>query len=93
MYYGVSWHDEDYELLEWDIIAEKRIFDDERLGEGLEDVLCDLDRDLYVDIDEYELRGSDTVPGAVWVNIAGPFASEMAAQYYIDEEVAEDDDY
>ena len=57
------------------------------------DVAYDADRELYIDIDDAALRGPDTVDGAVWINIAGPFDNQLAAQYYIDAEVAEDDGY
>lgn len=93
MYFALSWHDDNYDLLEWDIIGEDRLETDERLTDAVMDVAYDADRELYIDIDDAALRGPDTVDGAVWINIAGPFDNQLAAQYYIDAEVAEDDGY
>ena len=35
MYFALSWHDDNYDLLEWDIIGEDRLETDERLTKVL----------------------------------------------------------
>ena len=35
MYFALSWHDDNYDLLEWDIVGEDRLETDERLTKVL----------------------------------------------------------
>ena len=90
--WAISWYDEDYNLVEWDIIPDERLDDDERIGYDFRRII-DSEEEGFVDLEAGEYCGPDTHPDAYYVLVAGPFDNLMAAQYYIDSEVSVEEDY
>ena len=91
--FAVSWHDPDYELVEWDIIAVGAIAADSRLTSNVAAFCDDENREDFIEIDYNGLRGMDANLDAFYVAIAGPFWNDLQAQYYIDGNVMPEEDY
>ena len=106
MFYAISWHDEDFELLEWDIQDEDAWKEDARCGSAVAGVIDGGDGCyahhmgdfIAVEDDDFLGEAADEIgvchdEDIAYILIAGPFTSLTEAQYYVDSQVMPEEDW
>jgi hypothetical protein len=106
MFYAISWHDEDFDLLEWDIQDENAWKEDLRCGSAVGKIIDGGDgcyahhMGNFIAIDDDDFLGEEADQIGIchdepvaYIFISGPFYSEVEAQYYVDSQILPEDEY